>query len=76
MVVKEILEQLPEKCVCGGTEFTWDVVKTVVLERDEDEHVWSSGEYAGNVKCSSCERVFIETAYVTDNSLIDQLIDA
>ncbi len=71
-----ILEQLPEKCACGGTEFTWDVVKTIVLERHEDEHLWSSGEGATNVKCSYCERVFIETDYVTDIALVDQLIDA
>lgn len=71
-----ILETLPEKCKCGGTEFTWNVIKTIVLERHEDEHLWTSGEYAGDVICSHCHTVFIEADSLTDDVLIDQLIDA
>ena len=72
----KVLKLLPEKCECGSTEFTWEVVKTVVLERSEGDHVWRSGEDATDVKCSFCDRLFIEASYLVDAEVIDQLVDA
>lgn len=70
------LDKLPEKCECGGTEFTWDVVKTMVLERSEGDHIWNSKEEVKDVRCSDCGEVLLDTVDMEDIELRVALIDA